>query len=250
MNTLKPVSNFVAAEVTRRRDWSFRENPPPHVGGYVQNRFSRLLLRSSCRLVALCAVSFCLIGCSLVKPPKGVTPRSFVLTPISVPTPTARTESTNLAVGMRPVKMPGYLSTKALTMRQRNNEVVYLESLGWAERLDTALQRVLAEDLGAFIPTDQVRLSRWAPDAVAVEVDVNVVRFDVDSQGQGVLVAWWRLLSPGDEKVIASGRFSVSRKGPPPNTDPVGAAALMSSLAADLAEKLVSAINAPKSETR
>jgi len=203
-----------------------------------------------CRLVALCAVSLCLIGCSLLKPPKGVTPRSFVLTPVSVPSPTARTESTNMAVGIRPVKMPGYLSTKALTMRQRNNEIVHLESLVWAERLDTALQRVLAQDIGALIPTDQVRLSRWAPEAVAVEVDVNVDRFDVDSRGQGVLMAWWRLLSPGDEKVIASGRFSASRKGPPPNTDPLGAAALMSSLAGDLAEKLVSAINAPKSETR
>jgi uncharacterized lipoprotein YmbA len=249
MNTLKPVSNFVAAAVTRRRDWSFRENPPPLAGGYLQIRFSKLLLRSSCRLVALYAVSFCLIGCSLLKPPKGVTPRSFVLTPVSVPSPTARTESTNVAVGIRPVKMPGYLSTKALTMRQRNNEVVYLESLGWAERLDTALQRVLAEDLGAFIPTDQVRLSRWAPDAVAFEVDVNVDRFDVDSQGQGVLVAWWRLLSPGDEKVIASGRFSVSRKGPPPNTDPLGAATLMSNLAAELAETLARAIKEPKNSS-
>jgi len=199
------------------------------------------------RFAVLCVASFCAFGCSLIKPPKGVTPRSFVLTPISVPSPTARTESTNLVVGIRPVKMPGYLSTKALTMRQRNNEIVYLESLDWAERLDTALQRVLAEDIGALIPTDQVRLSRWAPEAVAVEVDVNVERFDVDSQGKGVLTAWWRLLSPGDEKVIASGRFSASRKGPPPNTDPLGATALMSDLGADLAETLARAIKEQKS---
>jgi uncharacterized lipoprotein YmbA len=199
-----------------------------------------------CRFVALCAVSFCLIGCSLLKPPKGVTPRSFVLTPVSVPSPTARTESTNMAVGIRPVKMPGYLSTKALTMRQRNNEIVHLEPLVWAERLDTALQRVLAQDIGALIPTDQVRLSRWAPEAVAVEVDVNVDRFDVDSRGEGILMAWWRLLSPGDEKVIASGRFSASRKGPSPNTDPLGATALMSNLASDLAETLARAIKESK----
>jgi uncharacterized lipoprotein YmbA len=152
-----------------------------------------------------------------------------------------------MAVGIRPVKMPGYLSTKALTMRQRNNEIVHLESLVWAERLDTALQRVLADDIGALIPTDQVRLSRWAPEAVAVEVDVNVDRFDVDSEGRAVLTAWWRLLSPGDEKVMASGRFSASRKGPPPNTDPLGATTLMSNLASNLAETLVRAIKESKS---
>ena len=207
-------------------------------------------LRSSHPFVAVCAVSFCVVGCSLMSPPKGVTTRSFVLTPITVPSPTARTKSTNMVVGIRPVKMAGYLSGKPLAMRQRNNEIVYLESIEWAERVDTALQRVLAADLGTLIPTDQVRLSRWAPETVAVEVEVNVDRFDVDSHGQGVLMAWWRVLSPGDEKDIASGRFSASRKGPPPNTDPVGAAALMSSLAGDLAEKLVSAINARESKTK
>lgn len=198
------------------------------------------------RFAVVCAVSFCLLGCSLVKPPKGVTPRTFVLTPISAPSPTGLA-STNMAVGIRPVKMPGYLSGKALAMRQQNNEIVYLESFEWAERLDTTLQRVLAADLGSLIPTDQVRLSRWAPEAVAVEVDVNVDRFDVDSRGEGVLMAWWRVLSPGDEKVIASGRFSAARKGPPPNSDPVGAAALMSNLASNLAETLARAIKASKS---
>jgi hypothetical protein len=196
--------------------------------------------------VAVCTLSFCLLGCSLVKPPKGVTPRTFVLTPISAPSPTGLA-STNIAVGIRPVKMPGYLSGKGLAMRRENNEIVYLESFLWAERLDTTLQRVLAADLGRMIPTDQVRLSRWAPEAVAVEVEVNVDRFDVDSRGEGVLMAWWQVLSPDGEKVIASGRFSASRKGPSPSADPLGASALMSNLAADLAETLARAIREPKS---
>jgi uncharacterized lipoprotein YmbA len=142
--------------------------------------------------------------------------------------------------------MPGYLSGKGLAMRRDNNEIVYLESFEWAERLDTTLQRVLAADLGRLIPTDQVRLSRWAPEAVAVEVDVNVDRFDVDSRGEGVLMAWWLVLSPDGEKVIASGRFSASRKGSPPETDPVGASALMSHLASDMAETLARAIKESK----
>jgi len=131
-------------------------------------------------------------------------------------------------------------------MRQGGNEIVYLESVQWAERLDTSLQRVLAANLGTLIPTDRVRLSLWAPEAVAVEVEVSVERFDVDSRGEGVLMAWWRVLSQGGEKVLASGRFSATRKGPPPNTEPGGAAASMSSLAADLADKLAQAIKRPE----
>jgi uncharacterized lipoprotein YmbA len=147
-----------------------------------------------------------------------------------------------MIVGLKEVKMPDYLSQKAFAMRTGTNEIIYLDSIEWAERLGTGLQRVLAANLGALIPTDQVRLSMWGAEAVAVEVDVNVERFDVDSHGQGVLMAWWRVLSPGGEKVLASGRFSATRQGPPPNKDPQGAAALMSALAAELAETLARAI--------
>ena len=147
-----------------------------------------------------------------------------------------------MVVGMRQVKMPDYLSEKAFAMRKGSNEIVYLESSEWAERLGPGLQRVLAANLGVLIPTDQVRLSMWGAEAVTVEVEVNVERYDVDSHGQGVLMAWWRVLSPGGEKVLASGRFSATRQGPPPNKDPRGAAALMSTLATELAENLVRAI--------
>jgi uncharacterized lipoprotein YmbA len=151
-----------------------------------------------------------------------------------------------MIVGIKKVKVPEYLSEKSFAMRKGANEIVYLESVEWAEPLGTALQRVLAADIGALVPTDQVRLSLWAPEAVTVEVEVNVERFDVDSDGEGVLKAWWRVLSSGSQKVLASGRFSATRKGPPPNTDPQGAAASMSDLAADLAEKLAQAIKRPE----
>jgi len=190
------------------------------------------------RLLRLCAVGLSLAGCSLLNPPKGITSRSFVLTPIHGPAPTAQSGPTNTIVGIRRVKMPAYLSGKPFAMRQNSNEIVYLESAEWAEPLDTALQRVLAADLGALIPTDKVRLSLWGPNDVTVEVDVNVERFDVDSHGEAVLSVWWRVLSPGGEKVLASGRFASTLKGPPPITDPGGAAASMSALAADLAQKL------------
>ena len=121
-------------------------------------------LRLSFRLVVVCAANCCLLGCSLVSPPKGITPRSFVLTPITGPSPTGRTSATNIVVGIHAVKMPGYLSGKSFAMRHENNEIVYLESADWAERLDTSFQRALATDLARLIPTDQVRLTRCFPE--------------------------------------------------------------------------------------
>jgi uncharacterized lipoprotein YmbA len=198
------------------------------------------------RLVGFCAAGLCLVGCSLLNPPKGITSRSFVLTPIPGAAPSAQSGLTNTIVGIRPVRVPAYLFGKSFAMRQGSNEIVYLESAEWAEPLDTALQRVLASDLGALIPTDRVRLSLWGPDEVTVEVAVNVERFDMDSHGEGVLWAWWRVLSPGGENVLASGRFVTTRKGRPPTADPGQAAASMSGMAADLAQRLAEAIKRPE----
>jgi hypothetical protein len=75
---------------------------------------------------------------------------------------------------------------------------------------------------------------------------VNVARFDVDSQGDAVLVAWWRVLS-SDGVVISSGRFSETRKGQSPETNPANAASSMSALAADLARKLAQEIKQVRS---
>jgi uncharacterized lipoprotein YmbA len=140
------------------------------------------------------------------------------------------------------VTIPAYLSGKSMAMRQQTNEVVYLDNTVWAERLDLGLQRVLAADLGALIPTDRVRLSVWRTEEVTAEVRVSVERFDVNSRGEAQLVAWWRVNSPGGEKLIASGKFSATRNGTSPQTDPQGAVASMSALAADLAQELARAI--------
>jgi uncharacterized lipoprotein YmbA len=196
---------------------------------------------SFCRFAAICAMGFCLAGCSILNPPVGIVPRKFVLKPVQAIPATSRPDSTNLVIGIRQVKVPGYLSTKSFAVRKANNEIVYPESLEWAERLDGALQQVLAANLGALIPTDQVRFSMWDPETVAVQIDVNVARFDVDSRGEAVLIAWWRLLSPAGA-VISSGEFSGTRQGQSPEANPGKAVASMSDLAGDLAGKLAQEI--------
>jgi len=193
------------------------------------------------RLVATLVASLCLAGCGFLKP-SGITPRTFVLTPTaSAPAATA-TGSTNLSVGIRYVKTPGYLAKNSMAMRKDRNEIIYLDTAQWAERLDLGLQRVLAANLGTLLGTDRVRLSSWNPGEVSVEVQVGVEQFDVDNQGKAVLVAWWRVSAPEGGTVLASGRFSATHQGPSPETDPLGAAASMSALAGDLSREVARAI--------
>ena len=188
----------------------------------------------------LFALAACLplCGCLNLRPAPS-TARYFVLTPVPN---SPQSSAQHLPVGVGPVKLPDYLFKNSLALRKSTNEVEYLENDVWAEALPNGVQRVLAANLAALLPTDQVRLSAWRPEDVACGVYVTVERFDVDTSGRGELVAWWRVVSPSGGKLLKAGQFRGSRQGAAPQANPPGAAATLSALLADLSRELASAI--------
>jgi uncharacterized protein len=194
---------------------------------------ARTLLTSLCTIMLWIGLT----GCSFLKPAKS-TARYYVLTPVAA----TQSGSGSLAVGLGQVKLPAYLFNTLLAVRQGTNEVGYLDSAIWAERLDAGFQRVLAANLAIILPTEQIRLSAWQRADVAAEVYVTVEQFDVNASGQGVLIARWRILSPGGEKVLKAGGSRLSRPGPPPDAGASGAVATLSELVADLSRQLAQAL--------
>ena len=93
-----------------------------------------------------------------------------------------------------------------------------------------------------MLPTDQIRLSAWRREDVAVEVYVTIGQFDVDATGRAVLMAWWRVLAPGGEKILKAGDSRLTRQGPAPAADPAGAIATLSDLLAEQSRQLARAI--------
>ena len=182
-----------------------------------------------------------LAGCSFLKP-SDVTPRSFVLAPLPAAAGPSSHSSGGVGIGL--VKIPGYLFKNAIAVRQGTNQLAYLEKAVWAERLDRGLQRVFAANLASLLPTERISLSAWRPQDVNVEVFVTIEQFDVDQKGRGVLAAWWRLLSPDNEKELKAGQFRGVRSGPPPQADTQGAAGTLSELAVDLSREMAEAIKA------
>ena len=186
--------------------------------------------------LAALAVCLCLTGCSFLKPAHETTQR-FVLTPLPA-TGSGAVASGALAVGVGQVKIPGYLFDTSLAVRNGTNEIKYLPTTLWAERLDTGVQRILAANLATLLPTDQIRFSTWRREDVAAEVYLNIQQFDVDASGRGVLVAWWRILSPGGDKTLKAGESRFSQQGPVPADNPSGAVATLSDLLGELSRQL------------
>lgn len=73
-------------------------------------------------------------------------------------------------------------------------------------------------------------------------------QFDVDASGRGVLIAQWRILSPGGEKVLEAVRSRLSREGPSPGTGASGAVATLSGLLADLSSQVAQALREATSD--
>jgi len=190
-------------------------------------------------LLIICCV--CLTGCfGFLKKPQTVA-RHFVLTPL--PAAASMTSKPGApALGLGQVKIPAYLFNSSFAIRMGTNEINYLTAVLWAERLDNGLQRVLAANLATLLGTDQIRLSAWRSEDVSAEIYVVLERFDVEAGGRCALVAWWRILSPGGEKVLKAGTTRLAREGPAPETNPAGAVATLSDLVADLSRQVAQAV--------
>jgi len=186
------------------------------------------------------SVCVCLTGCSFLKPAPN-TSHHYVLTPLPADGQTKAAPGA-LVVGLGQVKLPAYLLDTSLAVRKGTNEITYLPGTLWAERLDTGIQGVLAANLRSLLPTDQIRLSAWRSDDIGAEVYVAIEQFDVDSSGQAVLVASWRILAPGGEKTFKAGESRFTRKGPAPDPNPSGAVATLSELVAELSRQLAQSL--------
>jgi hypothetical protein len=192
-------------------------------------------------LVAI-AVCACLTGCfGFLKPALPVA-RHFVLTALPPPAGPVTTTPDAGSVGVGPVRLPSYLFDTSLAVRKGTNEIDYLPWALWAERLDKGVQRLLAENLSTLLAPAQIRLTAWRSTDVSTEVYVAIGQFDVDAGGHGILVAWWRIVSPGGEKTLKAGESRFERQGPSPNTDPAGAIATLSELFADFSRQLAQVI--------
>jgi len=215
----------------------------PNESGAHAHEVGKQRPRNTQRWVALVMplmVCACVTGCSFLEPALD-TSRHFVLT--SLPAEMVNAASGTLRVDVIHVKTPSYLFNSSLAVRKGTNEIVYLPGTLWAERVDTGIPRVLAADLSSLLPSDQIRVAIGSSDDVAREIGVTIEQFDVSASGQAVLVAKWRIFSPGGEKILHSGESRLSRSGPAPDADPAGAVGTLSDLIADLSRQLAQALN-------
>ncbi len=192
-----------------------------------------------CLLLIMCSLGLLLGGC-VIKPAR-VPTRHFFLVPGPTPELASTTaQQSSVEVGF--VKMPSYLLRDSMVVRKSADEVEYLETALWADRLDQSFRQTLAKNLSLLLASDRTYLAASERDRVGVRVSVNVEQFDVDTEGQGTLLAEWRLTAAGADKPMKIGQTRLTRPGPAPRGNPQAIVTTLSTLVAEFSRQLAPAL--------
>ena len=138
---------------------------------------------------ALLVLALSLAACSILSPQPDSS-RFFTLSPVA--DGAAAPSPGGVAVGLGPVRVPGYLDRPELATRVATTELVFSPRDRWAEPLSSSLRRVLAQNLSALLATDDVALFPW-PVGTRVDwaVTVDFLRFERTPDGEVDVAARW-----------------------------------------------------------
>jgi uncharacterized protein len=121
-------------------------------------------------------------------------------------------------IGVGPVIMPGYLDRIQVVTRSGTDQVEFSAFRRWAEPLDDGIARVLAEEIGARVPTERIVTFPWrgvVARAIQYRVVVAVLRFDGRLGGDVTLDTRWRILGrDGAELAFRRSTVSEAAAGP------------------------------------
>jgi uncharacterized protein len=109
-----------------------------------------------------------------------------------------------LALGIGPIKFPGYLDRQQFVTRISQNRFAVAENDRWAEPLEENFSRVLGQNLSILLYTDKIVTYPWERNQrPAYQVQVEVLRFEPNAQQKSVeLWARW-LIMDSEKKTIA-----------------------------------------------
>jgi uncharacterized lipoprotein YmbA len=111
------------------------------------------------------------------------------------------------------VRVPDYLDTTDILLREGSHEIKVSGTGRWGERLSHGLTRGLATDLWARLPSDEVIVDRSSTAQRQVLVDVTAV--DLWPDGRCVMRATWAILDNAAPRSVAygGGTFDASPQG-------------------------------------
>jgi len=196
----------------------------------------------SCKGLLICLlVSFILAGCTFLDP-KPDPSRFFALASLPRTSQKAQdTAGTNaLALGIGPVKLPGYLDRQGIVTRVSQNRFAVAENDRWAEPLEENFSRVLSQNLSILLQTDRIVAYPWERNQrPTYQVQVEVLRFEPNAEQLVELWARWIILDDAKKPIGMKESFLTQPTG---DKSTEASVAAMSEVVGSLSQEIAASI--------
>ncbi len=126
----------------------------------------------------------------------------YALNPMDAYTSAAQKVTKGLRVGVGPVGLPDYLNRPQIVVREGDNRLVVDEFHRWGGALEDEILRILTENLGTLLGSDQVRVYADDFGQPDYRVTVSFQRFEGVDNREAQLKASWAILQPRTGDVL------------------------------------------------
>jgi len=173
-------------------------------GFVVNNRSTSITCVTAAGALLICMFSvFGLAGCT-----RSEKSNFYILDSLDRFSPaTLNAEAVDISVGIGPLTIPEYLNRTQIVTRSGRYELEIAEFERWAETLEDAIPRVLAENLSVLLSTDRVFTYPWLKETPAYQLKIEVIQFDGSIPGNVELTARWTLLKDDRETLISRRKY-------------------------------------------
>jgi len=153
--------------------------------------------------------------------------RTYLLRPASEVALPSQHNAGLAVLAVAPVRVPDYLDSTDLVLRQGDHRLEASRTAHWGERLSSGVTEVLQAELARRLPDQWVTSSRDSGVA-ARKLDVRIERFDVWPDGRCVLVAGWTVRDPAHHRNAVGESATVEH--PPGGSPTIGDARLVAAM--------------------
>lgn len=114
-------------------------------------------------------------------------------------------ETREIRVGVGPIRLPDYLNRPQIVIRQGANRLIVDEFHRWGGSLEEDLLRILTENLGMLLGSEQVRIYSEELDTPDCRVRLSLQRFEGTDQQRALLKGSWSIVGPRTGKLLKTG---------------------------------------------
>lgn len=107
-----------------------------------------------------------------------------------------------------PVRIPEFLNRPQIVTENKDKTLKFSEFNRWGERLDTAFEYVISEDLAAMLPGAIVNIHPWNSSLTAkYQITVDVIRLESELDKDLTFVAQWVVVDVKTKKPLFIKRY-------------------------------------------